>query len=101
MVSINFSDFFHDMLILQAFRPVFLSSCPIGSEYPTSSTGDVEPDKEASRRPAREGGVRVNGSCSARNINSRRGYRVGIISQLSIPEASMRFEGMSSTCSPA
>ena len=52
MVSINLSDFFHDMLIIQASRPV----SPYGDQQVPKdaccSTGDFGPDQEPSKCPA-------------------------------------------------
>ena len=67
MVSINLSDFFHDMLIIQASRPV----SPYGDQQVPKdaccSTGDFGPDKNPANAPQVNGGVWVNSLCLARN----------------------------------
>ena len=69
MVSINLSDFFHDMLIIQASRPAPLyvygdQRDPRMPAAPLETLGQTTNPADA---PRGNGGVSVNSSCLARN----------------------------------
>ena len=71
MVSINLSDFFHDMLIIQASRPVSLyvyddQQDPRMLAAPPETLGQTKNPADA---PRGNGGVWVNSSCLARNAS--------------------------------
>lgn len=91
MVSINLSDFFHDILITQAFRPV--------SRYrdqwvPSLSAGPLkglEQKKSPPGAPLEKGNVWVNGSYSVRKLNANR-FNEQQADQWGIPDVSMEVE---------
>ena len=68
MVSISLSDFFHDMLIIQAFRP---GTCIVTQwvlSMPTAPLEDLGQTKSPANAAQGKDDARVNGSRSARKV---------------------------------
>lgn len=69
MVSINLSDFFHDILIIQASRPVSRYGDQRDPRMPTAPLETLDQTKNPADAPRGNGGVSVNSSCLARNAS--------------------------------
>ena len=75
MVSINLSDLFHDMLILQALRPVSLDRVQKVPSIPPAPLEVLSLTRSPADALQEKGGVRINDSWSARNMYLRRDLR--------------------------
>ena len=64
MVSINLSDFFHDMLITQASRPVSYSDDQLFPSLPAAPLKGLGQTKRQPDAPQEKGDAWVNGSVS-------------------------------------
>ena len=69
MVSINLSDFLHDMLIIQASRPVSPYGDQRDPRMPAAPLENLGQTKNRADAPQGNGGVWINSSCLARETS--------------------------------